>query len=144
MTTRDQAISVLEELAVLLELTGENTFKVRAYQSAARTLDAETRELGELIATGELTRLKGFGEAITGKLTVLHETGRLPYLEDLRAQVPSGLLGMLAVQGLGPKKVRALWKELEPAFRLFEEAKKPAAFSVGAGGAYRVKEPKRP
>ena len=109
---KDQVAAVLEEIGTLLELQGENPFKTRAYHNAARTLEGLTVPLEQLVAEDRLGEVKGFGEALRDKVTTLVTTGRLPYHEELRASVPSGLLEMLEIQGLGPKKVRRLHLEL--------------------------------
>ncbi len=109
---KDQVAAVLEEIGTLLELQGENPFKTRAYHNAARTLEGLTVPIEQLVAEDRLGEVKGFGEALRDKVTTLVTTGRLPYHEELRASVPSGLLEMLEIQGLGPKKVRRLHLEL--------------------------------
>lgn len=104
---------LLEEIADLLELQDENPFKTRAYINAARTLRAhQDRDLAELVRSGDLARLPGFGKAITEKVTTLIETDRLPYLEELRASVPPGVLELVRIPGLGPKKARLLVEHL--------------------------------
>lgn len=110
---KPRVIAALEEVAALLDLQGESPFKVRAYENAARVLQDEPRDLGDLVDSGDLARLKGFGEALTDKVQTLYLTGGLPFLDELRAQVPPGLPELLRVPRLGPKKVRALWKELD-------------------------------
>lgn len=109
---KDQVAAVLEEIGTLLELQGENPFKTRAYHNAARTLEGLTVPIEQLVAEDRLGEVKGFGEALRDKVTTLVTTGRLPYHEELRASVPPGLLEMLDIQGLGPKKVRRLHLEL--------------------------------
>ena len=104
---------LLEEIADLLELQDENPFKTRAYVNAARTLRAhQDRDLAELVESGDLARLPGFGKAITEKVTTLVTTGRLPYIEELRASMPAGLLELVKIPGLGPKKARLLVEHL--------------------------------
>jgi DNA polymerase (family 10) len=93
---------------VLLELKGENPFKTRAYANAARTIEGLTEPLEKLVAENRLGDLKGIGEALQKKIAELITTGRLAYHEELKASVPGGLLAMLQVPGLGPKKVKAL------------------------------------
>jgi len=94
-------------------LKGENPFKIRAYQSGARTLGMiEEAELVRLIAAEELGTLKGFGEALVQKVTELHSTGRLEFFEKLKATVEPGLIEMLDIPGLGPKKIKALNERL--------------------------------
>lgn len=103
---------VLDEIGVLLELKGENPFKVRAYQSGARALESLEADLADLIAQGKLADVKGIGKALTDKIEQLHANGRLPFYDNLRASVPQGLLEMLQIPGFGPKKVRKVHQEL--------------------------------
>jgi DNA polymerase (family X) len=104
--------AVLDEIGTLLELTGENPFKVRAYHNAARTLTTLEDDLGARIAAGTLGEVPGFGDALVDKVTTLYRTGRLPYYEELKAGVPPGLVELLGVPGLGPKKIQALHEKL--------------------------------
>lgn len=109
---KDQVARILEEIAVLLELRGENPFKSRAYQNAARSLDALSQPLDELVAQNRLGELPGLGEALQAKIATLVTTGHLPYHEELKASIPPGLVEMLDLPGLGPKKIRRLHAEL--------------------------------
>ncbi|MGH9867697.1 MAG: DNA polymerase/3'-5' exonuclease PolX [Candidatus Polarisedimenticolia bacterium] len=109
---RKQVATVLEEIGALLELKGENPFKARAYLAAARALDALEEDLGTLLAEGRLRGVKGIGEAISAKITTLATTGRLPYHDDLRREIPAGLLEMIQVPGLGPRRARVLHQKL--------------------------------
>ena len=114
--TRQEIAETLAEIAILLELTGENPFKVRAYQAGARALEAlEEAEVARLVAAGELRSIKGIGEALAKKITELHETGRLGYYEKLKASVPPGLVEMLQIPGLGPRKIKVLRDRLHVA-----------------------------
>lgn len=107
--TKNEIANILSEIALLLELQGENPFKVRAYQTGARALESiEEAELGRLIAEDRLQDVKGIGQALSQKIAELHSTGRLAFHEKLRAAVEPGLVQMLDIPGLGPKKIRAL------------------------------------
>lgn len=111
--TKNEIADVLNEIGVLLELKGENPFKIRAYQAGARTLEAmEEPELERLVGAGELDSVKGIGAALAQKIGELHATGRLEFLEKLRASIEPGLVEMLEIPGLGPKKIRALHDKL--------------------------------
>ncbi|HUR58130.1 MAG TPA: DNA polymerase/3'-5' exonuclease PolX [Opitutaceae bacterium] len=111
--TKNEIANVLSEIATLLELKGENPFKVRAYQTGARALEAiEEAELGRLIAAHELQTVKGIGEALGQKIGELHTTGRLEFFEKLKASIEPGLVEMLQIPGLGPKKIQALRTKL--------------------------------
>ena len=109
---KDEVAEILVNIGTLLELKGENPFKTRAYHNAARTIETLGEPLDKLIAEDRLGEIKGIGEALQEKITTLVTTGRLPYYEELRASVPKGLVDMLEISGLGPKKLRALNKEL--------------------------------
>ncbi|HEX5035779.1 MAG TPA: DNA polymerase/3'-5' exonuclease PolX [bacterium] len=111
--TKSEIVSILNEIAELLELTGENPFKVRAYQNAARTLEGHTEEVAALVNSGKLGDLPGFGEALVEKVTTLVTTGKLKYYEDLKKKVPHGLLEMMRIPGLGPKKAKSLFDHLK-------------------------------
>lgn len=111
--TKNEIADLLTEIATLLELKGENPFKVRAYQAGARALEAiEESELAGLIAKEALQSVKGIGEALGKKISELHATGRLEFYDRLKASVEPGLVEMLQIPGLGPKKIRALRDKL--------------------------------
>ena len=104
-----EVASELELLADLLEIEGANPFRVRAYRNAARTVVELPDSLAELIAAErDLCELPGIGKDLAGKLTELVQTGRLPLLEEVKARTPAGLVGLLQIPGLGPKRVRLL------------------------------------
>jgi DNA polymerase (family 10) len=109
---KEAVAAVLAEIGVLLELKGENPFKTRAYANAARTVEGLIEPLDRLVAEGRLGGIKGIGEALGEKIATLVRTGRLPYHEELKASVPAGLLEMLQIPSLGPKKVKALYERL--------------------------------
>ncbi|HEY4485344.1 MAG TPA: helix-hairpin-helix domain-containing protein, partial [Nitrospiria bacterium] len=110
--TRQEVSEILEEIGTLLELKGENPFKVRAYANAARTIAAMETDLAEAVRTGALKEIKGIGPALFEKITDLVTTGRLKYYEDLKASVPAGLLEMIRIPGLGPKRAHAIFEQL--------------------------------
>jgi DNA polymerase (family 10) len=110
---KNDIADVLNEIGTLLELKGENPFKVRAYHSGARVLEGiEDAELATLIREQELESVKGLGEALAQKISELHTTGRLKFYEQLKASITPGLVEMLQIPGLGAKKVRALHEKL--------------------------------
>jgi DNA polymerase (family 10) len=106
-----QVAEVLETVARIMEVLGENPFKVRAHSNAARTLRGESAPVSELVAEGTLGDLPGIGPALKEKITELVETGKLKSFDELKKSVPAGVLDMLRVPSLGPKKVHLLWKE---------------------------------
>lgn len=101
-------VEVLEDIAVLLELKGENPFKIRAYSAGARTLELMEAPLGEVIDAGELASIKGIGAALVDKIETLYATGELAYYTKLRESIAPGLIEMLEIPGLGGKKVKRL------------------------------------
>ena len=105
--------AVLTDIGTLLELKGENPFKIRAYQAGARLLEGlEEAEIAQRVEAGTLEEVKGIGEALAQKISELHRTGRLEFYEKLKATVPEGLVEILSIPGLGAKKVRALQEKL--------------------------------
>jgi len=112
MMEKNDIAAVLDEIATFMELTGENPFKIRAYSAGARILENLTEDLGELIASGKLADIPGLGEALVDKITTLRRDGVLPFHQKLKASIPAGLLEVMQIPGLGPKKVRALWTQL--------------------------------
>jgi DNA polymerase (family X) len=111
--TKSDIAAVLAEIATLMELKGENPFKTRAYQAGARIVEGVSEtELAARIQAGTLDEVKGIGEALAQKITELHTTGRLEFFEKLKASVPAGLVEILAIPGLGPKKIRAMQDKL--------------------------------
>lgn len=109
---KNAVAGILNEIGILLELKGENPFKVRAYHAGARALEALEDDLGAVIAEGRLQAIKGIGDALAKKITELQTTGRLGFYEQLRTTVAPGLVEMLEIPGLGAKKVRALHEKL--------------------------------
>ena len=106
-------IEVLERIGTMLEIKGENPFKVRAYFSGARTLQTMEEDLGEVIGEGRLGEIPGIGKALTEKVETLYTTGELEFYDKLVASVPSGLMDLLEVPGLGGKKIKALHEQLD-------------------------------
>ncbi|NIM49223.1 MAG: DNA polymerase/3'-5' exonuclease PolX [Gemmatimonadales bacterium] len=104
--------SALEEIAACLELKGEDRFRVRAYETAARAIAGYEGDLREALHTGELAQLKGIGPATLEVVSEVLKTGRSRTLQTLRDQVPSGLVEMLQISGLGVAKVRQIHETL--------------------------------
>jgi DNA polymerase (family 10) len=109
---KDQVAAALDEVGTLLELQGENAFKCNAYHNAARAIEQLETNLADAIESGHLKQMRGIGERLQDHIVELHRTGTLKQLEDLRKKTPPGLLQMLRVQGMGPKKVKALYDQL--------------------------------
>jgi DNA polymerase (family X) len=104
---------VFQDIADLLAFKGENVFKIRAYERAARVIEHYPRELETMIAAGEdLHDIPGVGKAIADKTAELVGTGRLSYYQNLKAELPQGIASLLAIPGIGPKTARKLSSEL--------------------------------
>ena len=109
---KNKVAEILVEIGTLLELKGENPFKTRAYANGARTIEGLNEPLEKLVVEKRLGEIKGIGEALEQKITELVETGKLKYYDELKASIPPGLIEMLEISGLGPKKIQALNKKL--------------------------------
>ena len=104
--------TILNEIGMMLEIKGESHFKSQAYYEAARAIMLMEENIGMLVKEDRLKEFKGFGKALSQKIGELVNTGRPEYYEKLKKEVPPGLLDMLRIPGLGPKKVRALYENL--------------------------------
>src|SRR4029453_442162 len=103
---------VLEQIAAFLELKNENPFRIRAFRTAARAITGFPRDLRQSLEDGSLASAKGVGPATLQIVTELVGTGRASMLEELREQIPPGLVEMLEISGLGVAKIRQIHKVL--------------------------------
>ena len=109
--TNQQVAGMLSFMGELLELTGDNPFKVRAFYRAADTVDRLSRPVS-VMTEKELDQIPGIGEKIAKKIREIVETGTFNELEELKKGVPSPLLELLKLEGIGPKTVFKLWKKM--------------------------------
>jgi DNA polymerase (family 10) len=110
----DDVADVFEKIADLLEIRGENPFRVRAYRNGSREVRSLPKELAGLAQEdADLTRLPGIGEALAGKIREILETGTCQTLKKLEKQLPPDLTELLHLPGLGPKRVHALHYDLD-------------------------------
>ncbi|MFO8010422.1 MAG: DNA polymerase/3'-5' exonuclease PolX [Dehalococcoidia bacterium] len=108
-----EVAAIFDELADLLEIQGANEFRVRAYRSAARNVSSLPHSVAEMVAQNEdLSRLPGIGKELAGKIEEITRAGALSQLEKLKKEVPSGLLEITHLAGLGPKRTKALYQQL--------------------------------
>ena len=106
--------AVLDELAGLLEIKGSNPFRIRAYRNAVRTVRGLTRPLKAMVeAEEDLTQLAAIGKDMSSHIVELVETGRLSRLEELSDEIPRSLVGLVKLDGVGPKKAKKLWESLD-------------------------------
>src|SRR5213079_2913066 len=110
--TKSEIAAVLEEIGTLLELKGENPFKIRAYANAARSIEAWGGNLSDLQDEEALSKIPGIGKSIADKIKELAATGSLKYLEELRSEFPAAILELFSISGLGAKKIKALYEQL--------------------------------
>lgn len=106
-------IEILENIAELLEIKGENVYKARSYQNVARSIKFLSDEVGTLAAQDRLKEIPGVGEAIAKKLNELVSTGRLEYYEKLKSEFPPDINSLLEIRGIGPRTAALLIKELQ-------------------------------
>lgn len=108
---------MFDDLADRLEISGANPFRIRAYRQAAKTLSEWPESLAAIAESNRetLTQIPGVGKDLADKIVVIVETGILPQLEEVRKEVPDGVVAMLGIPGLGPKKAATLFKELQVA-----------------------------
>jgi DNA polymerase (family X) len=109
----EEIVKILEDIADLLELKGENIFKARAYQKAARSIEFLSEDIDKLVAENRLRDIPGVGEAISKKLTELINTGHMEYYVKLRAEFPAGIGTLLEVPGIGPRTALLIARELQ-------------------------------
>ncbi|MCH2642119.1 MAG: PHP domain-containing protein [Candidatus Thalassarchaeum sp.] len=111
--SKSNVVMVLEQVGVLLELKGANPFRVRSYQNASRTLGGLEEDLWAVTSEGRLTDVKGIGKGIAGLITEALTEGTWGEIGELYTSVPSGLIEMLAIPGLGPKRIKQFHDELQ-------------------------------
>ncbi len=112
-TTNADVAQLFEKLADLLDIRGENQFRVRAYRNAARTISGMQSNVAELVEHGEdLSKYQGIGTAIAEKISEIVRTGRLSKLEEVERELPEGLLDLMRIPELGPRRVKELHDEL--------------------------------
>src|SRR5881396_1324013 len=108
----EEIASRFGEIADMLDILGEDTFRSLSYQRAARQLESLTENVEDLVREGRVDQIPGIGPALGEKITEYVTTGRIAYYDELRTKFPPSVLDLLKVRGLGPKKVKVLWQQL--------------------------------
>ncbi|HXD86342.1 MAG TPA: DNA polymerase/3'-5' exonuclease PolX [Urbifossiella sp.] len=111
--TKDEVADALDEIGTLLEIKGENSFRTNAYHNGARALRQLEGNLKELVEQNKLAEVRGIGATLRDKITTLVTTGSLPFLENLKSEIPPGVVAMLQLPSIGAKKVKALFETLQ-------------------------------
>jgi DNA polymerase (family X) len=111
--TKADVARALDDVAAMLEITGDNPFRIRAFFNAARAIDDLTEDLNEMVQSEALLEVRGIGKSIFADVKSMLETGTFPEYEKLRKKVPAGMLEMLRISGMGPKKVKAVYDKLK-------------------------------
>jgi len=110
---RNQEVArVLRDIATLLEIKGENRFRVVAHEEAARRIESWPEPIEEVWRRGELTKIPGIGASIAAKISEYLQTGKMHYLEELTREVPPELIELTRVPGVGPKLAKLIYEEL--------------------------------
>src|SRR5574337_1342746 len=104
---------LFHEIADLLEIKDDNVFKIRAYRRAAMNLESLTEEIEAVAARGGLAEIAGIGKDLAAKIQQALETGRMEYLEELRTEIPRGVVELMAIPGVGPKTAKLLFQQLQ-------------------------------
>jgi len=108
--SNSEIADIFNQMADMLEIKGENPFKVRAYRNAARTVQNLGKSLEDLVESGmDLTKLPGIGADLSDAITEILKTGKFSKLETLKKELPQGLDKLLSIEGLGPKRIRQLY-----------------------------------
>jgi DNA polymerase (family 10) len=108
-----EVAKIFNDIADILEIKGENPFRIRAYRKAAQNIESLTQDLGSLIEEKKLEEIPGIGKDLAQKIEEIISTGRLRFHEDLKKEIPEGLVDLLSVPGLGPKTAKLLYDELK-------------------------------
>jgi DNA polymerase (family 10) len=110
---KSEIAEIFEEIGALLELKGENPFRVRAYLNAARMIEGLQEDLGKLVAENRLIEIKGIGKDLAAKIIEMVTTNQLRFYDELKASMPQGLLEMLKIPGFGPKRAKIVYEKLK-------------------------------
>lgn len=139
MSDNKKLSALFDEIADLLEITGEQSFRVNSYRRAARAFKDMTRDIAAMLASGELAQVPGIGKGTLDKVKQFFAGGSIDLHVELQLKVPSGLTSLLKIPGLGPKKAALFWKEhgvesletLVPLLAAFKSGEKPLPKGLG-------------
>ncbi len=104
---------VFSDISDLLDIRGENPFRIRAYRRAAQNLESVAEDVASVAARGDLMEIPGIGKDLASKIREYLENGTLRFLEDLKVEIPEGLIQLMNIQGVGPKKAKLFFDALD-------------------------------
>ena len=110
---REKIVTILNQIALILEIKGENAFKIRAYKNGSEIIENYGDDIIQITNDGKLGELKGIGKALASKIEEIVETGKLTYLDELKLEFPDTFFDLFEISNLGPKKIKKLYDNLQ-------------------------------
>jgi DNA polymerase (family 10) len=110
--TDKNLLKILDNIAILLEIKGENPFKARAYSNAATLIRENQIDVFKEVLDSTLDNIKGFGEALVKKITDYVQNGKMSYYEKLTSEIPESLVDITKINSMGPRKTKLVYEEL--------------------------------
>ena len=110
---REKIVTILNQIALILEIKGENAFKIRAYKNGSEIIENYGDDIIQITKDGKLGELKGIGKALASKIEEIVETGKLSYLDELKLEFPDTFFDLFEISNLGPKKIKKLYENLQ-------------------------------
>ena len=110
---RENIVTILNQIALILEIKGENAFKIRAYKNGSEIIENYGDDIIQITKDGKLGELKGIGKALASKIEEIVETGKLTYLDELKLDFPDTFFDLFEISNLGPKKIKKLYDNLQ-------------------------------
>ena len=110
---REKIVTILNQIALILEIKGENAFKIRAYRNGSELIENYGGDIVKITRDGKLNELKGIGKALASKIEEIVKTGQLSYFNELKSEFPDSFFELFEIANLGPKKIGKLYKDLQ-------------------------------
>ena len=110
---REKIVIILNQFALILEIKGENAFKIRAYKNGSEIIENYGEDIAQIAHDGKLNELKGIGKALASKIEEIVKTGKLSYFDELKSEFPDSFFELFEIANLGPKKIKKLYEELQ-------------------------------
>ena len=110
---REKIVTILNQIALILEIKGENAFKIRAYKNGSEVIENYGDDIIQVTKNGKLGELKGIGKALASKIEEIVETGKLTYFDELKLEFPDTFFDLFEISNLGPKKIKKLYDNLQ-------------------------------